>query len=199
MAMATTLPLHAIARFPSLPLSNCRTFNLCQGRARRLHGLKGSIKAAMAAASDTTSPWVEFPRLSPAGKRLMEAVADSMDRELGTSLRPSRTDPEVVSFKGQSGEGSVTLRAGREGSKVCSNVFLIDCFRFGILSQVSLVGVPTTSCLVSAIWVDCHAIGYTVISSCEFTQYSSSRLGGAAYEANGVDDWLLISYQIHPW
>lgn len=120
--MATTLPLHAIARIPSLPLSNCRTFNPCQGRARRLHGLKGSIKAAMAEASDTTSPWVKFPRLSPAGKRLMEAVADSMDRELGTSLRPSRTDPEVVSFKGQSGEGSVTLRAGREGSKVCSNV-----------------------------------------------------------------------------
>lgn len=82
----------------------------------------------MAAASDTTSPWVEFPRLSPAGKRLMDAVADSMDRELGTSLRPSRTDPEVVSFKGQSGEGSVTLRAGREGSKVGSNVFLIDSF-----------------------------------------------------------------------
>jgi hypothetical protein len=128
MAMATTLPLHAIARFPSLPRLNCRTFNLCQGRARRLHGLNGSIKAAMAAASDTASPWVEFPRLSPAGKRLMEAVADSMDRELGTSLRPSRTDPEVVSFKGQSGEGSVTLRAGREGSKVCSNVFLIGSF-----------------------------------------------------------------------
>lgn len=64
--------------------------------------------------------WVEFPRLTPAGKQLMESVAGLMDSELGSSLRPSQTAADVRSFKGDNGEGSVTLRAGQDGSKVRS-------------------------------------------------------------------------------
>jgi len=62
--------------------------------------------------------WVEFPKLSPAGKQLMETVADLIDQGLGQYLQPSQTAADVRSFKGASGEGSVTLRAGQEGSKV---------------------------------------------------------------------------------
>jgi hypothetical protein len=62
--------------------------------------------------------WVEFPKLSPAGKHLMETVAETMNRELGELLLPSQTAPDVRSFQSSNGAGSVTLRAGREGSKV---------------------------------------------------------------------------------
>ena len=66
--------------------------------------------------------WVEFPKLSPAGKRLMETVAETMNRELGEMILPSQTAPDVRSFQGGNGAGSVTLRAGREGSKVRSTI-----------------------------------------------------------------------------
>lgn len=62
--------------------------------------------------------WVEFPKLSPAGKRLMKTVAETMNRELGELLLPSQTAPDVRSFQSGNGAGSVTLRAGREGSKI---------------------------------------------------------------------------------
>lgn len=69
--------------------------------------------------------WVEFPKLSPAGKELMETVAALMDRELGDALKASATAADVRSFQGGNGEGSVTLRAGLEGSKV-RRLLLLD-------------------------------------------------------------------------
>jgi hypothetical protein len=62
--------------------------------------------------------WVEFPKLSPAGKGLMETVAETMNRELGELLLPLQTTPDVRSFLSGNVAGSMMLRAGREGSKV---------------------------------------------------------------------------------
>jgi len=62
--------------------------------------------------------WVEFPKLSPAGKKVMDTVANLMDQGIGEALRPSQTAEDVRSFKGANGEGSVTIRAGQEGSKI---------------------------------------------------------------------------------
>jgi len=79
-----------------------------------------TVKAAMG--------WVEFPKLSPAGKKVMDTVANLMDQEIGEALRPSQTAEDVRSFKGPSGEGSVTIRAGQEGSKVMNGL----CFELGL-------------------------------------------------------------------
>jgi hypothetical protein len=62
--------------------------------------------------------WVEFPKLSPTGKGLMEMVVEMMNRELGELLLPLQTTPDIRSFLSGNAAGSMTLRAGREGSKV---------------------------------------------------------------------------------
>jgi hypothetical protein len=43
--------------------------------------------------------WVEFPKLSPTGKGLMETVAETMNRELGELLLPSQTARDVRLFR----------------------------------------------------------------------------------------------------
>lgn len=85
--------------------------------------------------------WVEFPRLTPAGKQLMESVAGLMDSELGSALRPSQTAADVLSFKGDNGEGSVTLRAGQDGSKIdfVLGSWLNCALPFGALNIATLI------------------------------------------------------------
>ncbi|KAG0604060.1 hypothetical protein M758_10G141400 [Ceratodon purpureus] len=123
MASALTSPsacLRIIQRSDQrLPCQrNWSELGWAQGRRNR-RGLKWTVKGSMsepAMAKETS--WVEFPKLSPAGKRLMETVAETMNRELGEMILPSQTAPDVRSFQGGNGAGSVTLRAGREGSKI---------------------------------------------------------------------------------
>jgi hypothetical protein len=92
-------------------------------RRRRRRIVSGS--ATMGEESETQHQeggfgnWIQFPKLSTAGRTLMEDVACSMDRELEPLIHPSFTAPDVRHFTGDNGEGSVTLRAGKEGSKVC--------------------------------------------------------------------------------
>lgn len=85
--------------------------------------------------------WVEFPKLSPAGKHLMETVAGMMDKDLADLINPSETDPDVRSFKGGNGEGSVTLRAGRAGSKIdfVLGSWLNCTLPFGTLNIATLI------------------------------------------------------------
>ncbi|CAM6040297.1 unnamed protein product [Sphagnum compactum] len=91
-------------------------------RRRRRRIVSGS--ATMGEESETQHQeggfgnWIQFPKLSTAGRTLMEDVARSMDRELEPLIHPSFTAPDVRHFTGGSGEGSVTLRAGKEGSKI---------------------------------------------------------------------------------
>jgi hypothetical protein len=92
-------------------------------RRRRRRIVSGS--ATMGEESETQHQeggfgnWIQFPKLSTAGRTLMEDVARSMDRELEPLIHPSFTAPDVRHFTGDSGEGSVILRGGKEGSKVC--------------------------------------------------------------------------------
>lgn len=87
--------------------------------------------------------WVEFPKLSAAGKHLMETVADTMSRDLGDALLPSQTAPDVTSFQSGTGAGSVTLRAGREGSKIdfVLGSWLSCALPFGELNIATLVAI----------------------------------------------------------
>ncbi|KAJ7525412.1 hypothetical protein O6H91_17G049700 [Diphasiastrum complanatum] len=76
--------------------------------------------AAAAAESKGAMGWVEFPRMSGASLLLMESVAESMEKELGSGLNPSRTPADVSYFKNSEGnaEGSINIRSGKEGSKI---------------------------------------------------------------------------------
>lgn len=93
-----------------------------------------------AAATDPMEPeetsWIEFPRLSGSGKQLMETAAAMMDRELGESIKPSETPPDVRSFQGANGEGSVVLRAGQERSKVSSRQILSVCYWINFFTTI---------------------------------------------------------------
>lgn len=114
-------PTHTRLRFNQAPIRSRFSFNWgnfgLEGFKRRDRGLNLSVRAA-AMEMEMEKGWVQFPRLSPAGKQLMETMAGMMDAELGTLLMPSQTADDVRSFQAGNGEGSVTLRAGREGSKV---------------------------------------------------------------------------------
>ena len=126
--------LHGCQNVHSLLLSAChlraeinqvRSRNLSSGSILRKFvvsstekGLQGSLCVRAVSGEGEKMGWGEYPRLTPAGKNLMEEIAGSIDTELHSLIHPSRTSPSVRSFRGQSGEGSVTLRAGRDGSKV---------------------------------------------------------------------------------
>ncbi|KAG0564785.1 hypothetical protein KC19_8G140000 [Ceratodon purpureus] len=97
---------------------NWSQLGCAQGQTNR-RGLKWMVRGSVSEASMAKeTSWVEFPKLSPAGKQLMETVAETMNRELGDMILPSQTASDVRSFQGGNGAGSVTLRAGREGSKI---------------------------------------------------------------------------------
>lgn len=115
--MATALSAIAMAPASALSLSSLRLAPIHPKFSRRCNNWS-HLGCRRVATSRTQMRWAEFPRLSPAGQQLMETVADMMDKELGGLLLPSQTASDVRSFKGANGEGSVTLRAGREGSKV---------------------------------------------------------------------------------
>lgn len=50
----------------------------------------------------------------------MEGIASTVETQLGSQLNPSYTPADVRSFKNadDSGEGSVNIKSGKEGSKV---------------------------------------------------------------------------------
>lgn len=64
--------------------------------------------------------WMQFPFLSDAAQRLMLDIADTIDREIGSLLLPSKTPSDVVRFKNSKGsaEGSVVLRSGKDRGQV---------------------------------------------------------------------------------
>lgn len=122
-------PLLLPSCYLSAQISQVRSWNLSSSSvfgkfvvSSRGRGLQRSLCVKAVSGEGDKMGWAEFPRLTPAGKKLMEDIAGRIDTELHTLIHPSRTSPTVRSFKGQSGEGSVTLRAGKDGSKVRSSL-----------------------------------------------------------------------------
>lgn len=138
--MATALSAIAMAPASALSLSSLRLAPIHPKFSRRCNNWS-HLGCRRVATSRTQMRWAEFPRLSPAGQQLMETVADMMDKELGGLLLPSQTASDVRSFKGANGEGSVTLRAGREGSKIdfVLGSWLNCALPFGTLNIATLI------------------------------------------------------------
>ncbi|KAG0628898.1 hypothetical protein M758_1G060700 [Ceratodon purpureus] len=148
MACSALLSLHSTLPHPSLrqnPTSgpNGRIHEWLTGGVKPRFRSRGVRAAATEQMGTMEKSWIEFPRLSPTGKKLMETAAALMDRELGDSIKPSETPPDVRSFQGQHGEGSVVLRAGQQGSKVdfVLGSWLKCTLPFGTLNSATLTAI----------------------------------------------------------
>ncbi|KAG0610203.1 hypothetical protein M758_7G046300 [Ceratodon purpureus] len=139
---AQTLPSSSLrcnpANQPGLRSGGVANLGLIRSRNTVRWGVRAAVSETMG--SNETS-WVEFPKLSSAGKQLMESVAVMMDRELGALIKDSKTPADVRSFQGGTGEGSVTLRAGRLGSKIdlVLGSWLNCSLSFGALNIATLI------------------------------------------------------------
>ncbi|KAH7280181.1 hypothetical protein KP509_37G055000 [Ceratopteris richardii] len=102
------------------------------------------VRAAAPSTSMEDEQWLTFPFLSASGKRLMEECADIIAKELGSSLELTRTPADVRHFKNPqgNGEGSVTLRSGKQGSPIdfVLGSWLHCALPFGVLNIATLVG-----------------------------------------------------------
>lgn len=109
--------------------------SLCHRRGQR---------PALTMSAPNSSPWVSFPFLSSAGKCLMEEIGITIEKALSSSLQPSRTPPDVRSFKNAqgNGEGSITIRSGTPGSKIdfVLGSWLHCNLPFGSLNIATLIG-----------------------------------------------------------
>lgn len=151
MAVSFACPVHPTAKFTIHSVKLCNIPNKSLQRtplkvptARKLNiPFKFKCKQIVGDIS-MHDKWVEFPHLSFAGRSLMEGIASTVETQLGSQLNPSYTPADVRSFKNadDSGEGSVNIKSGKEGSKVD---FLLGSWLhcklpFGALNIATIVG-----------------------------------------------------------
>lgn len=151
MAVSFAYPGHAALEFTS------HSFKLCSILNRSLQGNPLKVPTTRKlnipfkfrckqTVRDISMPdkWVEFPHLSFAGRSLMEGIASTVETQLGSQLNPSFTPADVRSFKNAdgSGEGSVNIKSGKEGSKVdfVLGSWLHCKLPFGALNIATIIG-----------------------------------------------------------